>query len=246
MYSQVVVVDLNQFYKSGAIFKEFQIREDSLFVINQYYENGILKERNLIERGFNFNEDDVIAIHRYFSNGQIEQEIHRLDSLDYKIYTKKRYNGNGNLRESYQRISRNYQKTQGADTDWTYFKALNYTQKYYSNGQIELYLLKKDDFTRPVIEKQYYRNGCLKYFDNGETQEVLHFYPNGSLQKISSGAIHSPTFVQECYEDGGVMNEMYFEKGQQIQKSYFPNGQISYLNTGTFIGKYSENGSIKE
>src|SRR5690554_1289048 len=209
----------NRYYKSGKLYEKRFVNDDSLFLIIKYYENGMMKEQ-LVSKSSYFGDSNLISKNKYYSNGLIEQEETRTDSLEYIIYSKKNYNGKGKLRESYKRIDYNYNKI----GDERPLLPPAVTKKYYSNGQLELYLLKQGSVTRPVLERRYYRNGQLKYYDNSEENIIKEFYPDNSVKRLVKGDVHNVYFENEFYENGNLSKEKNIENDVIIQKTYYENG----------------------
>lgn len=215
----------NRYYKSGKLYEKRYVDEDSCHRLVKYYENGTIEEQ-LISRSSSFYDDNFISKTKYYSNGTLEQEETRTDSLEYIVYSKKNYNGKGKLRESYKRIGYNYNKI----GDERPLLPPTVTKKYYSNGQLELYLLKQGSVTRPVLERRYYRNGQLKYYDNSEENIIKEFYPDNSLKRLVKGDVHNIYFENEFYENGNLSKEKHIENGVIIQKTYDENGRLKTEN----------------
>ena len=209
----------NRYYKSGKLYEKRFVNDDSLFLIIKYYENGMMKEQ-LVSKSSYFGDSNLISKNKYYSNGLIEQEETRTDSLEYIIYSKKNYNGKGKLRESYKRIDYNYNKI----GDERPLLPPAVTKKYYSNGQLELYLLKIQSVTRPLLEKRYDRKGQLVYYDNSKENIIKEFYPDNSVKRLVKGDVHNVYFENEFYENGNLSKEKHIENDVIIQKTYYENG----------------------
>src|SRR5690554_1767010 len=209
----------NRYYKSGKLYEKRFVNDDSLFLIIKYYENGMMKEQ-LTSKSSSFGDSNLISKYKYYSNGLIEQEETRTDSLEYIVYSKKNYNGKGKLRESYKRIDYNYNKM--VDERPQLPPAI--TKKYYSNGQLELYLLKIQSVTRPLLEKRYDRKGQLVYYDNSKENIIKEFYPDNSVKRLVKGDVHNVYFENEFYENGNLSKEKHIENDVIIQKTYYENG----------------------
>lgn len=211
----------NRYYKSGKLYEKRFVNDDSLFLIIKYYENGMMKEQ-LTSKSSSFGDSNLISKYKYYSNGLIEQEEARTDSLEYIVYSKKNYNGKGKLRESYKRIDYNYNKM--VDERPQLPPAI--TKKYYSNGQLELYLLKIQSVTRPLLEKRYDRKGQLVYYDNSKENIIKEFYPDNSVKRLVKGDVHNVYFENEFYENGNLSKEKNIENDVIIQKTYYENGVL--------------------
>ena len=249
------------YYKNGKIRDKYKYLNDRIDGMKvKYYENGLLESEENYINGYRdgiwtkfYSNGQLNFKKKYQNNNPIESQLNYYDNG--QLESERNYNINGNKHGEHIYYYRNGKiKTKN-----------NYSKNKYLGNQVSLTIngdtLSYSYYNTKGLDgfyKEFYRNGnpkYIKFFSDGvQNGEYLYYRINGVLERkgtIKNNLEEGLWF--RYFEDGNIEQKVTMNNGVPVIGTYtlyFPNGQISSIDTILSENKiqekkYYSNGEIK-